>query len=532
MLHKATPIETTEDSTAKPLKKSDKGAISRSMLIVMSLTMIGKLTGFMRETVQASRFGVSGVTDAIKTATEAPTFFLSIIITALAAAFIPIYNEKLAQGKEKADRFMNNITTLGMAVIILGLFLTALFIRPLVTRLMLPFAAAETQEMAIEMTRVLMPVGVFVFLSRMATAYLQANFSFTVPALSQIFLNVIIIGAIILSKGANVLYVAIGTLIGWFAQFLAQTPRLYSLGYRYRPLIDWKEPLLRDVTLLMLPLLASGLFDQLYLIIRAMASDMAGHITVLDLSTRLSTLVSAVLLTTIATVLYPSLVRHVAEPDRFRDNLSFGININVLIALPAAAAMLFLSLPITRLVYQRGAFSGEDTLLTAQTLAMTAIGIPGIGLRELFTRSFYAHKDIKAPTIIGILSVLLNAGLSFLLYRAYGAPGIAIATSVSAIASAVVLFILLEARHHAIEGRRVLRCLWKTTVATAVMTAALLFLAQVLHISTLVGTSFLLTMVLLIGVGVALYIAVLWALRMEELSMALKFIKRKLARKA
>ena len=510
---------------------SDIGAMSRSMLIVMVLTMAGKLIGFLRETVQASMFGVSEVTDALKVALEAPNLFLAVIIIALAAAFIPAYNERLREGKEAADCLAANVATLGMALSAAVLLLTLLFIGPIITRLMLPYASAETQQTAIRMSRIMMPIGIFVFLSRMATSYLQVNFSFGIPALSQVFFNVIVIGAILLSRGENILYIALGTLAGWLIQFAAQAPRIRRMGFRYRPAFDVKEPLLRDIGMLMLPLLATGAFDQLYILIRSMASNMAGHITVLDLSTRLSTMVSTVLLLTIATVLYPSLVRHAAEKDRFRDDLSFGINLNLLLALPASAALVFLSGPITRLVYQRGAFSTQDTLLTAQTLAMTAVGILGIGMRELLTRCFYAQKDVKAPTIIGILAVALNALLSFMLYPTYGAPGIAIATSISAILGAAVLLILQARRHRALDTRRTLRCLWKTSAASAAMVGLLLALLHAFHIPSLTGATFALAMLALIAIGIGFYIIVLWALRTEELAMVLAFAKRKLGRK-
>ena len=522
-----------QHNTKAPGAGSDIGAMSRSMLIVMILTMVGKLIGFLRETVQASMFGVSELTDALKIALEAPNLFLSVIIIALAAAFIPAYNERLQKGgKEAADRFASNVITLGMALSAGVLLLTLVFIGPIIEKLMLPYATPETQQIAIRTARIMMPIGIFVFLSRMATSYLQANFSFGIPALSQVFFNVVVIGAIILSRGENILYIALGTLAGWLVQFIVQVPRIYKMGYRYRPTVNVKEPLLRDIGLLMLPLLATGAFDQLYILIRSIASDMAGHITVLDLSTRLSTMVSMVLLTTIATVLYPSLVRHVGEKERFRDNLSFGINLNLLLALPASAALIFLSGPITRLVYERGAFSTQDTLLTAQTLAMTAVGILGIGLRELLTRCFYAQMDVKAPTIIGILTVALNALLSFALYPVHGAPGIAIATSISAIFSAVTLLILQTRRHRVLDGRRTLRCLWKTSVASATMVGLLLALLRALRVESFAGGAFALAMLTLILIGIGFYVAVLWALRTEELSMALAFIGSKFSRVA
>lgn len=520
-------MQDTQNRRADTGAASDLAAMSRSMIIVMVITIVAKITGFLRETVLASHYGVSGVTDAIKTATEAPTFILSVLVVALAAAIVPTYNEKLKSGKEAANRFTSNVLTIGMIVTVIVMLATALFL-PQVIHWLLPYAADDVKASALSMARMMLPMGIFVFLSRMVSAYLQANFSFAIPALSQLFLNIVSIGAIMISGGANVMVVAAGTLVGWFVQFLVQVPRMRSLGYRYRPSLDLSEPLLRDVGMLMLPLLFTGAFDQAYLVIRAMASDMAGYITVLDLSTRLSTMVSAVLLTTIATVLYPSLVRHVEDTKRFRDNLSFGINLNLLLALPASSALLFLATPITRLVYERGAFSSADTAITATTLAMTSIGILGVGLRELLNRCFYAHKDIKAPTIVGIFTVAINGGLSFLIYPTYGAPGIAVATSISALFSAAALLVLLHTRHRALDGKRILVCLGKSSVATGVMIGALLTLMRVLAVDNMIGMQFIGAVLALISLGIVLYLLVLWLLRTEELRAAGAYVLGKI----
>lgn len=522
---------TTTPQPRETHSMTDTAAITRSMLIVMFFTMVGKATGFVREVALASRFGANEATDAIKTAIEAPNFFLSIFVVALAAALIPAYSKKLSEGKAQADRFMSSVVTLGLLASFAVLSLTYAFIGPIVRGLILPHATESTQQLTIDMARVLMPIGIFLFLSRMVTAYLQANFSFAVPALSQIFLNIVTILAIMLSKG-SMMVVAVGTLIGWFMQLAVQLPRLSGFGYRYKPSLDVKELLHSDVLVLMLPLLATGAFDQIYIIIRAMASDMAGHITVLDYSMRLTTLVSAALLTTIATVLYPSLVRHVSEKERFCDNLSFGINLNLLIAIPASAALIALSVPVIRLVYERGQFTSADTQLTAQTLAMSAIGILGLGLRELLTRAFFAHKDVNAPTVVGVLTVVSSAALSFLLYPTQGAPGIAAATALSAALSSVVLAIILQKRHQAIDGARVWRCLWKVSVSSAAMCAVLVFLKNALRVLSLTGMPFLLAMLSMILIGVAVYLFLLYALRTEELRLAAGFARQKLQRKA
>lgn len=509
------------------------GTMSKSMLIVMIFTMVSKVTGFLRETVLASHYGVSMYTDAFKTAQDLPCLFLSIIVTALSATLIPAYSTQLKQGREKANRFINNLFTVGLVFSVIVLVLTGAFMRPLTGLLMRDAEDPRTVELAIQLAMVMMPMGIFVFLARVTSAYLQANFSFVVPALSQLFLNFVIIAAILGSKGANIMYVAAGTVIGWALQFAVQLPSLRRTGLSYRPVFDLKEPGFREVLVLMIPVLVSSAFDQLYMVFDRMVAyrGAVGDPSALDYANRVSTMVSAVLLTTVATVLYPNLVRHADDKKKFSDDLSFGINLNLLIAVPAMLAMVLLSIPITRLVYERGEFTADYTMITAPLLACYCAGIFGVGLRELCNRCFYAFKDTVVPTIVGVGVVLLNIGLNYALHPLLGPAGIAAGTAISSTVSGFVLLFLLQRKQHVLNGGRVLRCLWKTVVSAGAMVAVLLVLYRVLALGTAGGMRLLMGMAVSVVAGILVYVVILKVLKAEELDMALAMFKRRLGRK-
>ena len=161
-------------------------SLSKSMLVVMVFTMVAKVTGFLRETVLASRFGVSAVTDSYKTAFDIPCIFLSVIVTALSATLIPSYSSQLQKGRDRADRFIRNLFTIGLALSAVVLGLTLMMMETLVCKFFLPGASAEVQQLTIRLATIMLPMGFFTFLARMSTAYLQANFHFAVPAVSQV----------------------------------------------------------------------------------------------------------------------------------------------------------------------------------------------------------------------------------------------------------------------------------------------------------------------------------------------------------
>ncbi len=507
------------------------GAVSQSVLIVMALTLITKVTGFLRVSVLGSRLGATELTDALITADSVPCFILGILITALCATLIPVYSERLKEGRAQANRFIGNLMTVSLAASAVILLITFFLIEPIVNEFLLKNAGDEAKRLAVYYARIMMPMGFLVLLARAANAYLQANFRFTVPAVSQVVLNVVMIASILVATKENAIFVALGTIVGWALQIIVQIPSLKRAGFSYRPSFDIKDKGLREFGVLMLPVLVSSAFDAFYLYFaRSVASHTTGDILLLENANKLYQMVTVVLLTTIATVLYPSLVRHVDDRPKVKDDLSFGVNLNLLVALPATAALILLSGPITRIVFQRGEFTPENTAVTASILACFAAGIFGVGMRELCNRCFYAFQDKRVPTIVGLGVVVLNIGLNYALYPLYGVSGVAVATAVSSLGSGLLLLYLLHKKRGVFDAKRVGKCLWKSLAATAVMSAALLFMNAALRLSDLSGMPFYGATLGVIVVGLLVYAVALLALRSEEVVTAVGFVKKKLGK--
>ena len=506
-------------------KEHDVGTMSKSIGIVMVFTLVGKVAGFLREVIFASQFGTVAAADAYKNALLVPGFILSILITAFAAALIPMVPEQERQGATHANRYMSNLLTVGLAACALILLLTLLLLRPVVTGIFLPFATPETQEYAIQLSAAMLSMELFVFLARMVSAYLQASFNFAVPAISLIVQNVVLIVAI-LAAGGSIQLVAIGTVVSWAAQFLVQLPAAAKAGLRYRPRFDLSDAGLRGTALLMLPAIVPAVFDSFYLIIaHSIASQNTGHISALDYANRLSSMVSAILLTTVATVLYPSLVSHISRKEKLSEDISFGININLLIALPASAALILLAHPVTRLVYERGNFTKESTMLTSGTLACYSAGILGVGIRDICNRCFYAYKSKRIPFFAGTAALLLNVILNYLLYPLYGPSGIAASMAVSSLLNGFGLLLLLHVSKKIIDWQKISACFWKVLAATATMSILLFMSSRFLNIHSQTGKTFILLMFATIAAGVGVYVLLLWLLNVTELRAVIHYIR-------
>lgn len=511
-------------------KEHDVGAMSKSIGIVMVFTLVGKVAGFVREVIFAGQFGTGTIADAYINAQLVPGFVLSILIAAFSAALITMYPEQQRLGKENANQYMNNLLTVGFVASLVILALTWLFLEPIVTGIFLPFAPPETQQQAIQLSKTMLTMELFVFLARMVSAYLQANFSFAIPAFSQVVQNIVLIAAILLA-GGSIQMVAVGTVISWAAQFLVQVPAAMKAGLRYRPRFSLSDSGLRGTAFLMLPAIIPAVFDSFYMIFaQSIASQNTGYISALGYGNRLSSMVSTILLTTVATVLYPSLVGHIDRKDKLSEDLSFGINVNFLIAIPASVALILLAHPITKLLYERQNFTAESTVLTAGTLACYAAGILGLGIRDICNRCFYAYKSKRIPFVVGLVALLLNVFLNYLLYPVYGPSGIAASMSISSIINGFALLFLLDLNKKVIHWKKTLTCLWKVVAATAAMAGIILLLSSVFSISSQIGKTFALLMLLLMGAGIGVYLLLLWLLKVEELHALIHFFTKKLHR--
>jgi putative peptidoglycan lipid II flippase len=496
------------------------------MALVMGLMMLSKALGFIREVALSSKFGMTYVTDAYKTAFNIPCLLLSALIGAMATIFVPVYNERSLDGAEAASNFTRATLTAGFivsAVIALGTYLSL----PWLARAMLPGASEDMIHLTIGLTRVMTPMALFVFLYRMLGAFLQARFSFATPATATCAGAVVIILGIMLS-GGNIVLVAAATLAGMAVEFLTQLPAARKRGLRPRPLIDFNDPGLKRMAFLTVPLLIGGVFDQLYIVFdRVVTAATAGDISALDYGNRVTTMFSAAFLTTIATVLYPSLTESARDAKRFAGHFSQGVCLNVVIGLPAAAALLMLRAPVTRLIFERGAFGASDAAATAGTMACYALGILGLGLRELCGRAFYARQATRLPMTVGILGVMLNIALDYALYPLMGVSGVALASAIAASASALALMILLRASAGHVGGGAILLCLGKTAIATAAMCVVILACSRVFSLQDAYGMRLAGSLLATGAAGLAAYGAALAILRARELEYIVRMVRRR-----
>ncbi len=439
------------------------GRLARSTAFFSIATGLSRIAGLVREIFAASYFGVSGAMSAFTIAFQVPNLVRSLFAdAAIQAAFVPVFTEKLEQGdRREAFRLATNL--IFVVTLVLGA-LTALFIliAPVLMPLFVPASDETVTDLTVSLSRVLFPILVLLGVSGMVVGILNSYDRFAAFAVAPFFWNVAIIVVLVglapaFPEGDEIYAYAIGVLVGTVIQLaivlydLRHTPyglrRALKAPFSGRVRQAFRDLDVRRVLLLMLPVTLSLGLINFNLLINSTAGFLVSEQApaAIDKAFRIYMLPQGVFSVAVATVLFPTLARFAArgDLDRLRSTMASGMRLILLLLIPATAAILVLSEPMIRVVYERGDFGPEATELVSTALFWFAFSLPFNGLFLLLTRTFFSLQRPWVPTVIAAGNLAITAAAAFALYGPFGVGGIvagtAIATALSVFAQAAVL---------------------------------------------------------------------------------------------
>jgi putative peptidoglycan lipid II flippase len=467
-----------------PAEPSPAGrAAARNTAIFSVLTGLSRIAGLAREIVASSYFATSGAFSAFTIAFQVPNVVRSLFAdAALSAAFVPVFTEMLEQGRRKeafrlaSTLFFLILTVLGAIAVLFIVFAGA--IMPLFVGSQL----AGLDDLTVGLSRVLFPVVLVLGLNGLVVGILNAYDHFTIPALSPLVWNAVILFCLVGSQhvlsGDDQLYgYAIGVIIGTIVQFAMAAPMLRRLGFHLEISFSFRDERVRKVLRLMLPVtIGLGLINFNVLINSTLGSLVSeGAPRAIDAAFRIYMLPQGMFSVAIATVLFPALSRYAArrDLDGLRALTANGMRQIFLLLIPAAAATLALATPITRLIYQHGEFGSSSTDLVSSALFWFSFSLPFSGVNLLLTRTFFSLQKPWITTGIAALNLAVNVAVSVALYSPFGIAGIVIGTGVSsAVMTLAQMHFLRRELHGRLEVRRTLVVTTQITAAAALLAGA------------------------------------------------------------
>ncbi|WP_455099546.1 murein biosynthesis integral membrane protein MurJ [Peptostreptococcus stomatis] len=497
---------------------------AKATVLLMIVTIVSKVLGLFRDSVLASAYGTGKYAAVYSTANSISTILFAVIGTALATSLIPLYNKlETEDSTERAMGFLNSVVNLVVIVCLAIAGLGIIFAGPLV-KVFAPGYQGDVYTLCVQYTRILLPSIVFVGLANIFTSYLQIKKRYVIPGFIGMPYSVIIIVSIFLSLKTSPMVLVVGTLIAISAKALFQLPFVYKEGYRYRPRINLQDPVMKDMMILILPVVIGVGANQINSIVDKSLASLLGTDVVASFSyaIKLYEFVQALFITSILAVIYPRLSSMIVSErmDSFLNSLKKTMNVIIVALVPIIVGCIVLSKQIVEVLFQRNAFTSKDTTMTASILLIYVIGILAFALRDVLTRGFYSMEDSKTPMINSIISIVFNISLNLILVKPLGYKGLAIATAVSAY---IGLFLFNRSMKKKIEGysSRDNYIVFAKALFAALIMGLGVKLVYVIVGASLVGGLLLKLIALLsaVGVGVIIYAIVMHFLKVEEYEM-------------
>jgi putative peptidoglycan lipid II flippase len=453
------------------------GGLGRSTAIFAVWTGVSRVAGLAREILAAAIFGTQGAINAFVIAFQVPNLLRSLVAdSALSAAFLPVFTELEEQGRAREARRLAG-ALIGLISMVLGLLtLVAIVTAPWVMPLFAPGLPDDLVDETVRLAQIMFPIVVLLGLTGIVAALLQAHGEFGPTAFAPVLWNVVIIAGLaavtpLVPEDHRITVYAVAILVGTLAQLLYLLPYLRGKG-PFPISLGLGNRRVRQVLWLMLPVtLGLGLINvnlSVDSVFATLVSDDSPR--AIDAAFRLYLLPQGVFSVAIATVLFPTISRLAARRDvtGMQDTLAHGLRQIFFMLLPASAFLLVMSEPVVRLVFQRGEFDAASTALTSDALFYFAIGLAFNGASLLVIRAFFSMQRPWLPTAVAGLGVVLNVILNAILYQPLGTGGIPLATSISSIATFLVLQWLLERELGGLHRAWLLDGMARSLVASAV----------------------------------------------------------------
>lgn len=486
-------------------------------------TLLSRTLGYVRDCAVAHAFGAGLAADAFYAAFRISNLLRRMLGEgALSAAFVPVFTEYLERrGMTEAQRLFRALMT---ALIVVAGSLTVLGIwqAPWVTRLIAAGFERDPGKFALTvlLTRLMFPFFFFVVLAALAMGVLNAGGAFFIPGFAPAMLSLAELAFIWgvaphLPVHWHIQGLAISAVVGGMAQWAIQLPALWrrqmSLGLVWEP----RHEGIQRVGRLMGPAILGISVDQINAFIGTICASFLqeGSLTALYYSNRVMQLPLALFGIAMASVSLPAMSASVAREDRARlqDTLTTSLRLSLFLTVPAMVGLVTLGTPILQMLFERGRFTHQATLLTNRALAAFSVGLVAYSVVKVLANAFYAHQETRIPVRIAMACVGVDIVLTLTLMGPFGVGGVAFATAAAAWVNAGSLFLCLRRRIGLLGGRRLLYTGVRVFVISAVMGAVCRGV-----IAWAPWSSHTLTVLTATLIGVFLYAGLTTALRMEE----------------
>ena len=513
------------------LSKKDSGKkILLTAVFMVGATLLSKVLGLARDSLLTAFFGAGIESDAFNTASTIPTTLFDVVIGGvISATFIPVFNNIMAEkGKKDAMGFVNKFVTLIVCITVL-ISIAGILLREPFVRFMAAGYEPEKQTLAANLTAIMFPMIIFTGLAFSFVGLLQSFGEYNIPSIISLVSNAaIILYYVTLGKRFGIYGLAVTMIIAWSLQFFIEVPWIKKFGVKFRPDFRFKDKYVLQALKLAGPMLIATWVQPLYTIVnQRLASNIDSAVTYIQQSSRLYLIVTGVVSFVVTNLIFPKLAQAIADKrdEDAKKLFSTSIRSMFLVILPLMAAFMILSGPVAGMIFGLGKMTVEGVKIISVLLKCYSIGMAGLAINEVLSKTFFSMQDSKIPMRNSILSMVVNIALAYILFRFLKTNGLAIATACGSICNALFNAISMGRKHPGMLSKGDAVTALKVIIATIVMAAAVygVYILVSPHFGGLIHNFIGNALICCIsgGAGIAVYGVLVILLKIEEITQLL-----------
>lgn len=505
--------------------------IFKAAFLVMIISIVSRFLGLFRDMLVGSQFGVDMYTDAYKAAVSVPETVFTIVGLAISTVFIPMLSKvKYEKNKEEMFKFSNNIISILLVISIIAFALGFIFTDKIVAFMFDGFSK-EKFELTVLLTRITLFNLLFLSINACYTAMLQVCEDFVIPSILGMFFNAPMIIYLIFFSNISIIGLTVANVIGNFLRVAVQLPVLYKHGYRFKLFINLKDERIKKILILIIPVIIGSGANSLNMVVdMKVASSLGdGAVSALDFAQKIIIFANTAITTAIVSVMYPLMANKLNEGDNegFSTYLSKSISIIALLLVPISIGFILLNKEIISAFYERGKFNDLAVSITASAFLGYSLVLPFTGVRDILNSSLFSMQKTKVTTINGVIGVVVNIILSITLSKTFGVLGVAIASTIAAMVTAILLFMSTRKLVGSFNVVPMIIKLLKIFLAAMIMLFVLILLNKNISINNSIVS------ILFNGlVGMVVYFISCKILKIEEFNEAIDMIKNKVSKRA
>ncbi|HEX6484973.1 MAG TPA: lipid II flippase MurJ [Ktedonobacteraceae bacterium] len=538
---------------------SERREIAKSASLVMLGNLGSSVMGMVRQIVVAAT-GASIAGPFYSALLPAQTFNDFLVNGSVSGALIPTFNDYAAPEKRnELRRLVFTIVNLVLLVMFCAGVIFVLISPWFVDNILVPGYPADQKQLTLQFAQIiffsLLALGPFAVL--LAALFALKEFGWPAFATASYHVGIIIgalVGSLLGAHYYGYLGLAIGVLVGAGGEIALLLPGIHNQRLRYMFVLDLKQPALRRIARLYIPVALSFLLSMalIYLDQNLASRTPCGVIgnfpvqkgacgpanyTAMRLATTLIQFPIGLVAAALSFAVLPTLSAHAREGnnERFKETLLLGFRIGLLLMIPAAIGLIVLRQPIVDLLFRHHNYTAEDAARTAIALQNFAYQLPFVAVDQLLIAAFYARKNTIIPVAVGAVSILGYLAVALPLWSTVGMPALAFANTVQNSLHPIILLILLRIVMGSIRVREMIPTVLKILLAAAAM-GLVAWGVQVLlgHLALFSLNSFsgqLLMVIVAGGLASLVYIGGVLLLKVEEVGLVAGAVMAKLGRR-